>query len=250
MIDLHCHILPRVDDGSGGMRETITILEKAVDAGIDTICFTPHYAEPQYLNTKSQNQEVLEQVRARVNNQNIQLKLLLGNEVFIRPDIQNLLENGEISTLADSQYVLIEVPMFQELAQEVVQKMLNDVKQKGFKVVIAHPERYTYIQKNPNKLLEYFGDDVFFQANYGSIIGVYGRDAQKTIKKLLNDKVIHYFASDVHHRNRCFYDAFNEIKKKMLKIVDKDYFEILTEINPRLVIENKNLIKDIENGKE
>lgn len=250
MIDLHCHILPGVDDGSKGMRETITILEKAVDAGVDTICFTPHYAEPQYLNTKSQNQEVLEQVRARVNNQNIQLKLLLGNEVFIRPDIQNLLENGEISTLADSQYVLIEVPMFQELAQEVVQKMLNDVKQKGFKVVIAHPERYTYIQRNPNKLLEYFGDDVFFQANYGSIIGAYGRDAQKTIKKLLNDKVIHYFASDVHHRNRCFYDEFNEIKKKMLKIVDKDYFEILTEINPKLVIENKDLIKDIENGKE
>lgn len=112
--------------------------------------------------------------------------------------------------------------------------------------MIAHPERYTYIQRNPKKISEYFDDEVIFQSNYGSIIGAYGGDAQKTIKKLLKEKAIHYFSSDVHHVNRCFYDDFEVIKKKMLKVVDEEYFEILTETNPRLVIENKEIKNERE----
>lgn len=243
MIDLHCHILPGVDDGSKNMEETISILKKATENGFDTICFTPHYVEPNYLNNKTQNYEILKQVKKRVEEEMIQVQLLLGNEIFIHENMNKLLQSKMISTLADSNYVLIELPMYQELPQEVVQKMLDSVKEKGFKVIIAHPERYTYIQKKPKMILEYFGEDVIFQGNYASIIGAYGKDAQKAIKKLLKDKIIHYLATDVHQDNRCFYEKFDEIKKKLLKVIDKDYFEIITETNPRLVIENKEVIK-------
>ena len=249
MIDLHCHILPNVDDGSKSIEETIAILKRAEKAGFNTICFTPHYAEPQYLNSKQQNEKILEQVKEKIKVYDIQIDVLLGNEVFIRPNIENLLQNQQITTLANTQYVLIEVPMFQELPQEIIKSMLDTVKQKGFKVVIAHPERYISIQKNPSKILEYFGEDVIFQGNYASILGAYGKDAQKTIKKLLKDKMIHYFSSDIHHLDRCFYEVFDKIKSKLLKVIDEDYFEILSEINPRLIIENKEVInvkKDIE----
>ena len=250
MIDLHCHILPSVDDGSKNMEETIAILKEARKAGFSTICFTPHYAEPQYLSSKEKNREILEQVKNKANEENIQMELLLGNEIFIQPNIENLLENKEVSTLANSRYVLIEVPMFQELPQEIIKQMLNTVKQKGFQIVIAHPERYTYIQKNPTKILEYFGDDVIFQGNFASIIGSYGKDAQKTIKKLLKDKAIHYFSTDVHHLNRCFYEIFDKIKKKLSKMVDEEYFEILTKENPKLIIENKEIVKEMERKNE
>jgi len=168
---------------------------------------------------------------------------LLGNENFIDENIVERVENGINATLAGSDYVLIETPMYQELPQEVVAKMLNSVREKGYKIVIAHPERYTYIQSNPKKIVEYFGEDIIFQGNYASILGAYGRTAQKTIKKLLKDKVINYFASDIHHTNRCFYDEFELIQKKLLKVAGKEYFEILTEINPKLIIENKEVIK-------
>ncbi len=247
MIDLHCHILPKIDDGSRSMEETIAILKEAVNAGFNTICFTPHYIEPQYVNTKSQNEQILEQVRNLVNSENINIELLLGNEIFIHPDMQILLKNQEITSLANSRYVLIEVPMYQEIPQEIVHEMLNSIKQDGYQIIIAHPERYTYIQKNPNKLLEYFGNDVIFQGNYGSILGTYGKEAQKTIKKLLKNKEIHYFSTDVHRISRCFYVDFNKIKKKLLKLVDNEYYEILTEKNPKLVIENKEIIKEIAN---
>lgn len=243
MIDLHCHILPGVDDGSKNMEETISILKKATENGFDTICFTPHYVEPNYLNNKTQNYEILKQVKKRIEEEMIQVKLLLGNETFIHENMNKLLQSKMISTLADSNYVLIELPMYQELTQEVVQKMLDSVREKGFKIVIAHPERYTYIQKKPKKILEYFGEDVIFQGNYASIIGAYGKDAQKAMKKLLKDNVIHYLATDVHHISRCFYEEFDEIKRKISKVIDKDYFEIITETNPRLVIENKEVIK-------
>lgn len=250
MIDLHCHILPNVDDGSKSIEETIAILKRARNAGFNIICFTPHYAEPQYLNSKQQNEKILEQVKEKIKAYDIKIDLLLGNEVFIRPNIKDLLENHEISTLNNTQYVLIEVPMFQELPQEIVKSMLDTVKQKGFKVVIAHPERYISIQKDPSKISEYFGENVIFQGNYASILGAYGKEAQKTIKKLLKDKRIHYFSSDVHHLDRCFYEVFDKIKNKLLKVIDEDYFELLSEINPRLIIENKKIVREIEEIKD
>ena len=247
MIDLHCHILPKIDDGSRSMDETIAILKEAVKAGFHTICFTPHYAEPQYSNTKNENEKILEEVRKIANLENLKIELLLGNEIFISADIEKLLKIQKVAPLAGSQYVLIEVPMYQELPQEIVHNMLDCIKQNGYKIIIAHPERYIYIQQNPNKLLEYFGNDVVFQGNYGSILGSYGKDAQKTIKKLLKNKNIHYFSTDVHRINRCFYIEFDKIKKKLLKLVDNEYYEILTEKNPKLVIENKEIIKEIAN---
>ena len=102
MIDLHCHILPGVDDGSRNMEDTIALLKKAKNAGFDTICFTPHYAEPQYLHTKNENQEILEQVKLRINEENLDIKLLLGNEIFISQNMEELFENGKITTLANT----------------------------------------------------------------------------------------------------------------------------------------------------
>ncbi len=243
MIDLHCHILPKVDDGSESMDETIAILKKAKKSGFQTICFTPHYAGPNYVNTKEQNYQIVKQVENKLKEENISMNLLLGNEVFIQEEMESLLENGTIATLADSSYILIEIPMYQEVPQIVVQKMLEGVRQKGFKIVIAHPERYLYIQKNPNILTEYFGEDVIFQGNYASILGIYGKGAQKTIKKLLKNKLIHYLSTDTHYAIKCFYDEMELIQKKLLKVIDKEYFERLTKINPQLIIENKEVIK-------
>lgn len=243
MIDLHCHILPGVDDGSRSIEESIAILKSAKMAGFDTICFTPHYAEPMYLNNKKQNYEILQQVETKVKEEELPIQLLLGNEVFITGNMEELLKNGEISTLADTKYLLIELPMYQELAKEVVQTMLDKVREQGYKVVIAHPERYTYVQENPEKLIEYFGENVIFQGNYGSIIGSYGKNAQKTIKELLENKEIHYLSSDTHHVDRCFYEKFDKIKKKLLKVIEEEYFDCLSEKNPRLVIENGALIE-------
>ncbi len=241
MVDLHCHILPGVDDGSFDMQETVEILKKAKLAGFDTICFTPHYMEPQYLKNKWQNQQILNQVEMKLREEHIVMNLFLGNEVFICDKMIDLLENGEITTLADSQYLLIELPMYQELSEEVARKMIEPLLQKGIKVVIAHPERYRYIQKNPKKIFEYFDENVIFQSNYGSLMGAYGKEAQKTIKQLLKNKIIDYFATDTHHLNRCFYDKIQKAQGKLLEIVDGEYWWILTEKNPKAIIENKEI---------
>lgn len=245
MVDLHCHILPNVDDGSFSMEETIEILKQASSAGFDTICFTPHYAEPQYIRNKKENLEVLERVKEELAQEKIEMNLFLGNEVFLQDKMPELLENEVISSLADTQYFLMELPMYQELPEEIVQKMIVSLQEKGLKVVVAHPERYLYIQKNPNKLPEYFGENVIFQGNYASIIGGYGREAQKTIKKLLKEKKIHYFATDTHHANNGIYENMQGILKKMSKIVDEKYLEILTQTNPSAVIENKEIEENL-----
>lgn len=243
MIDLHCHILPGVDDGSRSMEETVAILKKAEKEGFTQICFTPHYAEPNYVSTKSQNMEILREVKARMEEEKIEIELQLGNEIFIQQNMEQLLESGEIATLANTHYVLIELPMYQMLPQEIVKRMLDAVREKGFKIVIAHPERYRYFQIAPERILDYVGDDVIFQGNYASILGVYGRDTEKAIKKLLKINMIHYLSSDVHQIYRCFYDEIYSIKKKLLKVVDEEYIEFMTEVNPKLLLEDKEVMK-------
>ena len=247
MVDLHCHILPNVDDGAHSMRETIELLKNAENAGFDTICFTPHYAEPYYTNSKIQNQDILEKVKEEAMKNNISLNLLLGNEIYINENLEELFSTGKITSLSETQYILVELPMYQELTPQIVQKFLEPIVQKGMKIIIAHPERYTYIQENPERIFEYCNENIFFQSNYASILGAYGRDAQKTLKKLLKNKVISYFSTDIHHTNRCFYNDIEKIKKKLRKIVDENYFEILTEKNPRLIIENEIII-DTQNA--
>lgn len=242
MIDLHCHLLPNIDDGSKSIQETIELIKHAVNSGFDTICFTPHYAEPQYVSGKEKNEKILFKIKNELKNQNIKVNLYLGNEVFINDKMLKFIEEKKITTLADTDYILVELPMYQEMPQEIVQSFIGDLLNKKYNVIIAHPERYRYIQANPKKIFDYFNEDVIFQGNYASILGYYGRDAQKTIKKFLKWKKISYFATDTHQIDRCIYDDVEEIKKKLHKIVDKEYFDVLTEINPRLIIENKEIV--------
>ena len=188
---------------------------------------------------------IIAQVKEKLAQEKMEMNLFLGNEVFLQDKMPELLENGMISSLADTQYFLMELPMYQELPEEIVQKMIASLQEKGLKVIVAHPERYLYMQRNPSKLAEYFGENVIFQGNYASMIGGYGKEAQKTIKKLLKEKKIHYFATDTHHASNSIYENMQLILKKMSKIVDEKYLEILTQTNPSAIIENKEIEENL-----
>lgn len=237
MIDFHSHILPGIDDGAKNLEQSIAMVNEAKKVGFTKIISTSHYMENYYECNEKNRKELLEQVQKNVNG----IELCLGNEIYITNNIIELLKNGQASSINGTKYVLFEFPLITTRPmndKEVIYRLVEN----GYIPIIAHPERYPFIQENPDYLFELEEMGALFQANYGSIIGMYGLKAKKTLKILLKNNLISFFGSDVH-RPEQVYNKMPKIIKKLKKIISNEEFEEFTEINPEKVLKNENIIK-------
>ena len=237
MIDFHSHILPGIDDGAKNLEQSIAMVNEAKKVGFTKIISTSHYMENYYECNEKNRKELLEQVQKNVNG----IELCLGNEIYITNNIIELLQNGQASSINGTKYVLFEFPLINTRPmndKEVIYRLVEN----GYIPIIAHPERYPFIQENPDYLYELEEMGAIFQANYGSIIGMYGLKAKKTLKILLKNNLISFFGSDAH-RPEQVYNKMPKIIKKLKKIISNEEFEEFTEINPERVLKNENIIK-------
>lgn len=238
MIDFHSHIVYNVDDGSETIENSIDILKKAEKAGFKGIILTPHYMENYYEYNAEQIKEKVEKLKEKCIKENININLFQANEIYITNNMIKLLQENVASSINGSNYVLFELPMNNEPPNllEVIYKLLEN----GKIPIIAHPERYSYVQENPNKLLELIENGVLFQASYGSILGQYGKEIQKTVKKLIKNNFIHFLGSDVHKTGH-IYENIEEINKQLRKIISEEKILELTKINAEKVLRNEKI---------
>ena len=234
MIDFHSHIVFGVDDGARNIDESVKMIIEAEKAGFTDIIFTPHYMEGYYEVSKDEISKRIELLKNEIDNNNLQIKLHQGNEVYITNNMGSLISEKKISTANGSKYVLFETPMRDEPINllQVIYQILEAKKVP----VIAHPERYLYIQENPNLVYELIDDGVLFQSNYGSLVGIYGKSAQRTLSLLLKHNMIHFMGSDVHRPNSIYPiidDAIMQLKKIIpdYKISELTYENALKVLN-------------------
>lgn len=234
MIDFHSHILPNIDDGSRNIEQSEKIVKEAQDAGFTKIIATSHYIEKYYEYNEEERIKLIEQVRK----QSCDVDIVLGNEIFFTEDMIKLIKEKKASTINNSRYILFELPMNSKPmnAKEVVYRLIEE----GYIPIIAHPERYTYVQENIEYVRELFEMGTLFQSNYGSIIGMYGKKAEKTIKRLLKEKLIQFLGSDVHYENQ-IYPKIPKAIKKIRKILSDEELKELTTINAQKVLNNENI---------
>lgn len=232
MIDVHSHILPEIDDGSKSIEETAKMVEEAYEAGFCDIITTSHYMNGVYITNSNKRKEILELLKNEIN---ANVNLYLGAEIYVCPELKEMLETNEVSTLNNSRYVLIELPMSSEITY--LQNIIKMIKSMNLVPIIAHPERYKYFQKNPNKMIEYISLGVLFQANYCSILGVYGTEPKKAIKKMLKHNFIHFLGSDAHRYNS-IYKKIPEAVEQIEKIIGKQKFNELSDENPSKILAN------------
>lgn len=238
MIDFHSHIVYRVDDGAETIEDSIRILKLAESAGFEKIILTPHYMQDYYEIQKDEIKQRIELIKEKCKEENINVSLYQANEIYITNHMSELLQEGIASSINNSKYVLFELPMNEEPANllEVIYSLLENEKTP----IIAHPERYTYIQKEPNKLLDLIENGVLFQTNYGSILGQYGKEIQKTANLLLEHNFIHFLGSDVHKTGN-IYGHIDEIKKQLRKIISEEKIEELTQKNIEKVLKDEKI---------
>ncbi|MFS0892091.1 tyrosine-protein phosphatase [Peribacillus frigoritolerans] len=198
MIDIHCHILPGVDDGSADMKESMNMAKKAVEAGITHLFATPHHLNEKYVNAKRDIIERAVRLNGSLKQNNIPLTIHLGQEVRIHRDIFTSLEKEEILTLNDNgTYLLLELPSGKvpTYTQEVIYELLL----KGITPIIVHPERNKELIANHKLLFELVQEGALTQITSGSIIGNFGKSIQSFSKKIIEHNLAHFIATDAHN---------------------------------------------------
>ena len=237
MIDIHSHLLFGVDDGSRTLEESVHVIKKLSEVGYTDIILTPHYInDSTYVSTREENLDVLKRLKVGLIRNNVNVNLYLGNEIYIDSEIANLLKNNIISSLNDTKYLLIELPMSGE--NEIYYDIFLDLINMGYKVILAHPERYISFQKDFNKIYELKELGVLLQSNVGSILGDYGRGAKKTIKRLLKENLITFMGTDIHH-NKEEYTFVLKAKKKMGKYLTQNQINNIFENNAKVLLNDK-----------
>ncbi len=232
MIDMHSHILFGTDDGSSSIEESVQMAKEAFEAGFKTIVATPHYLEPQFVKTVSQNTDTINELKQALKEYDIPIDLYLGNEIYITHSIEDLINHEKAKTLAGSDYVLFELPLFQKLdgAAQIIRNLPYD------HLILAHPERYYLVQKDIHYLDEFIEMGVLMQCNYESILGKYGFAAKHTMKKMLKKHMVDLLATDAHRMNSTYTRMF-QIEQKLLKVIKSDYYEFLTNDNPKAILQ-------------
>lgn len=241
MIDIHTHILPNIDDGARSIEETFNLIKEAKEAGFDAIVSTAHYKEGYYETDTPEREVWVNAIYENLQAKNIDVMLYLGNEIFLSENMIKFLEEGRASTINDTSYMLFETPLDEEPIE--LYDMIDEMRKYKIVPILAHPERCSYIQKDPELVYDLIQKGVLMQANFGSIIGEYGRKAQFIVRKLLENDMIHLLGTDVHRENT-IYPKMPQILSELNDLIGEEKVNRLTTSNPKLVLNNKRI--DIE----
>lgn len=232
MVDIHAHLIYGVDDGATNLNESKKILDNAKENGVTDIIATPHFSFNNNMKiNKNQMVDLLRTLKKYA--KNLDINLYLGSELFFS---KKLYENHEkIITLANSKYILLEFQ--RDIMPNNIINEIYELHMLGYKVIIAHPERYLYFQQDINNVIPFLKKGALLQGNILSLFGTYGRKSKKTLKKMIKLNMISFLSSDVHKSYDKRYDYIKKINRK----VKKQKIQTLLVDNPKKILKNENI---------
>jgi protein-tyrosine phosphatase len=236
VIDIHCHILPGLDDGPKTMEQSLEMLRAAAASGTTDIIATPH-ASPAYPFDESRVHDTFDEVCALID---VPIRLHLGCEVYLNyANFRNLLSRPEIYTLNRSRYVLLELPNL--FSTKPVTRAVEGLIGAGLAPVIAHAERNGVLQKDSGLALRWKELGCLIQVTGQSFIGSFGKSAMRAAEHLIDRRIADVVASDAHDRVKRSPDlrlAYDHVSLSY----GTEFAERLFVGNPALVLSNCELL--------
>jgi len=223
MVDIHSHIIPGIDDGAKNMEMTLEMLKNAEREGTTEIIATPHYLLEYGEATIKEVKNHVKKINELLEDEKIDVKIYSGQEVYFTEKIIEDYMNGEIGTLNDSRYMLIEFPM--EKFNENIFDIIYELQVRDIIPIIAHPERYKPFMKTPALINDFINQGYLFQVNAGSIQGKFGENVRKTADIFLKNHIYNFMGSDAHNitnRNTGLKDALDLLNKDMNRNIFED----------------------------
>lgn len=247
MIDLHCHLLPGVDDGASRLEESLEMARLMVENGFTDAIATPHVLDRE--GSRRRREELVlrvEKLAAALDEAGIPLKVHAGGEYFYDRALPDLVRyHHPVSTLAGSYYLLIEPPMINwphNLDQPIGSRPEDTQEMQGLfpflRMVVAHPERNQEALQDYRKLLPLRERGFLFQANLESVLGFYGKPVVKVIKKMAKAGLINFIGTDGHSPEG-LKKLLPDWKRKAEKVLGKRVLEQALLENPAAVLNNE-----------
>jgi len=196
LIDLHCHILPGVDDGAQSIEESLSMARRAVKDGIHTIVATPHTLDGIYQNPVREVRSNVDSLQEELLRHHIELRICMGADVHLCPQMVELIKRRDAGTINNGKYILLELPS-QTIPPGVKDEIFN-LKMNGFTPIISHPERHPDIQRDMEILEGFVRMGVLCQVTAMSITGDFGEMIRNCAEMLLSHRWVHVIASDAH----------------------------------------------------
>lgn len=215
VIDIHCHILPSVDDGASSLIESIKMAREAEKQGIKKIIATPHHLNGEFVNTGDHILGIVDYLNGKLQAEQISVEILPGQETRIYGDILDDLKTGDVIPLnRTSNYVLIELPASH--VPQYVTQLFFDMLIAGYTPILSNPEQNEEFQANPDKLYRIVKNGALTQIKAGSVVGRVGKKIQTFSHQMLRSNLMHFVASDAHHHKKGNFfmkKAFHDIEK-------------------------------------
>lgn len=240
MIDIHCHILPDFDDGAADLTESLGMARAALSCGVTALVATPHFpGQPESLDTIPRLLAQYQLLREALHREKIDLPVYLGAEVLCLPQTVRMARQKRLPTLGDTDYVLCEFNFHE--TPVYMNKLLSGIASGGYRIVVAHPERYQAVQKDPAVAGEWFRRGHVLQINKDSLLGDFGPRVAQTAQALLERGLVHIIASDAHSTLYRTTDI-STLLPWLRAHCPADYSRILLEENPRRVLKNLPMV--------
>lgn len=238
MIDLHCHVLWGIDDGPKSLDESVGLCRALIAKGITGIVSTPHYIpDTKFMAPSECVREKAGELQRVLADEALQLKIYTGMELFITPELPDLLKSGTVLSLNDTKYILV------EMSTNSVSNYMDDVLFKlqldGHIPVFAHPERY-HRSMDIERIQSLISKGALMQVNTGSIIGKHGKEVRQFADKLLKAGAVHFIATD-SHRNADRFISVAGIRRILIDIVGHENTERILFTNPQRLINNMDI---------
>jgi protein-tyrosine phosphatase len=200
LIDLHCHILPGVDDGARELAVSLAMARASVADGVSVLACTPHILPGLYHNTGPQIRIAVQHLQHALDEEEIPLRLVPGADVHMVPDLVEGLNSGRILPLSGSRYVLVEPP--HHTAPPHLGGFFFSLLVAGFVPILTHPERLTWVPQRYDTIQRLVQAGVWMQITSGSLTGAFGRTAQYWAHRMLDEGCVHLLATDAHDNER------------------------------------------------
>jgi protein-tyrosine phosphatase len=195
-VDMHSHLLPGLDDGVQSFEDSLTIINKMISFGYQKIVTTPHIISDAYRNSPETILPKLADLKTFLAERNVKIDISAAAEYYLDEALMQKISADEPLLTFGKKFLLFETnflnePMFQK-------EFIFSATTKGYRLILAHPERYIYLQHDLSKAQDLLDRGVLFQVNLISLTGYYSKEARVLAEKLINKGQVHFLASDCH----------------------------------------------------
>lgn len=194
---MHSHVLPGIDDGCQTFDDSETILRSFAKLGYRKIITTPHVMSDAYRNTPAIINEKLKELKNFIHSKKIDIQIEAAAEYYLDEALYEMMITDQSLLTFGQKYLLFETNFLTEPFQ--LKDFIFRAITKGYKLILAHPERYLYLQDDFSKAEDLLSRGVLFQINISSLSGYYSKSAQRTAFKLIDKGWVHWLGSDCHN---------------------------------------------------